>query len=197
MAIPWGPIVDVGMGLLSMGGAGQANRANQRLAREQMRFQERMSSTAAQRAVGDYTAAGLNPALAYDRPASSPGGTMAMQQDAVGAGVSSAMAMREQRYQLQLMAEQSEKTRQERRSAEIAARIAGNTEEEVTKTAIARARQERDLMPYQRSLAETQADLAHMSKAEAQAMQEFFTKTGAMSPGVKMMVPLLQLLLRR
>lgn len=69
----------LGGNLLSSGinffSARDTNRKAKKLAREQMRFQERMSNTAYQRAVKDMRAAGINPMLAYMKGgASTPGG---------------------------------------------------------------------------------------------------------------------------
>lgn len=79
-------------GIASAFGQNRANKRNVALAREQMRFQERMSNTQYQRAAKDLEAAGLNRILALGKPASSPGGASATVQSALGAGISSALA---------------------------------------------------------------------------------------------------------
>lgn len=79
-------------GAASFFGGREANAANQQSAREQMQFQQDMSSTAYQRAMADMKKAGLNPILAYKQgPASSPTGQSYRAQNVLGATANSAV----------------------------------------------------------------------------------------------------------
>jgi hypothetical protein len=82
-------------------GAQQTNKASAQQAQQQMDFQERMSSSAHQREVKDLMAAGLNPMLSAKLGgASSPAGSMAPVQNALGQATASAS----QNYQLETQA---------------------------------------------------------------------------------------------
>lgn len=104
------------------------NKWQRDAAREQMAFQERMSSTAYQRAVADMRMAGINPMLAFSQGgASSPGGSQAQVSDVVGPAVSSAvnvgrvgMEMRRQKQELANLAAQEQLLHAQKFSAMMA-----------------------------------------------------------------------------
>jgi len=79
-------------GLLGKSGASARNKAQIKQAQKQMDFQERMSNTAVSRRMADLKASGINPILAGQLSASSPGGAMAPIQDEMAPAVSSAIS---------------------------------------------------------------------------------------------------------
>lgn len=80
------------LGGASIFGGSQANKTNERISDDQMRFQYNMSNTAYQRAVADMGKAGLNPMLAYQQGgASTPPGATTRVEDVISPAVSTAM----------------------------------------------------------------------------------------------------------
>lgn len=106
---PIGSLIGSGIGFL---GQESANSANSGASKDQMAFQERMSSTAYQRAVADMTKAGLNPMLAYSQGgASAPLGSMPNIQNSagqVGQGVASAIQAKQVMANLQQVNSQTD-----------------------------------------------------------------------------------------
>lgn len=196
----------------AVGGAIQ-NRSAAREARQNRQFQERMSSTAAQRSVEDYRAAGLNPALAYDRPASSPGGSVAPVEDVVGKGVSSGMAARLQMEQLKLVQQQARAASGQADKAYAEGQVAlaqaapwasqgpGSLRDLYGRTEAARMAQELALQPWQlnqaRALSQltgSQSSLAAHQIPGAQAEALLWKQLDSLGPLAKGILPLLRLI---
>lgn len=200
-------------GIASFFGQRSANKAMLEDAKRNRQFQEKMSSTAWQRAVTDMEAAGINPALAYSRGgASTPGGSAASGLgNALGSGVSSALQAKMQHEQYKLIRNQADaakaealKTQSEHQIVEID-RAFKNAEMGFYFDGTGRVRQSMiDLMEQQHAgkLASsardvTELNLAKLREPELRAIAQIFNRVGEGGKAAQIAAPVLLRLLRR
>ncbi|AXL15243.1 DNA pilot protein [Microviridae sp.] len=97
-------------GLLGKKGADKANKQAAQSVREQLAFQKESAQKSYQWAVGDMKKAGINPMLAYQQGGSSAlSGANYTPQNAMGAGVNSAIAASRVTAELDNLTEQNKK----------------------------------------------------------------------------------------
>lgn len=180
-ALPWV------MGALSTGGDIYSNQQSRAEAERNRQFQERMSSTAVQRSVEDYRKAGLNPALAYDRSASSPGGTTANIGNPISSGISNATQLR----QLQLAQRQADADiglKRAQMQQALGAEDAARSQAELNFANTQLARQTHNfntiVQPITKRLMETDAVMRALAIPEARNKAEWEELLGRGKPGL-------------
>lgn len=168
-------------------GQAEANRANARMAKQQMDFQERMSSSSVQRSVQDYIAAGLNPALAYERTASTPGGataTMGSTAPELSDVASSAVQARQIAQSMRIAQEQHAETLRNTRADTMVKQRQGVLVEEQQESQRLANRLATASLPHTLQNVEAEAALKKLLIPGARNTASFEEMMGKMRPGL-------------
>lgn len=173
---------DTGMDILTGGAVSNAksveatNAANFAESQRNRDFQERMSSSAYQRAVQDLRAAGLNPALAYTNgPASSPSGStataVAPRKGDIGAGLlNTAKTIASEGASLQQVGSQTELNKAQTSVADVTAqKLGANAKEAELNQDLIKANTEKAEAEAKRSKMAAQIEQRRMPIAKEQA----------------------------
>lgn len=125
MTFDWSQALPVLGGLFGSSSARRMRRFNAAEAQKQRDWQERMSSTAMQRAAADAEAAGLNRILALGQPSSTPSGAAASTNQTGQEPMQTALQVAQMQEQLKLMKAQTAKTESEKTLTDEKAKVTG------------------------------------------------------------------------